>query len=43
MSERSAVFDMDGKIYSRLQGENRVTVKLSEVSPCFIDAGQKGV
>jgi penicillin-binding protein 1A len=38
MSERSAVFDMDGKIYSRLQGENRITVPLSEVSPYFIDA-----
>jgi penicillin-binding protein 1A len=38
MSERSAVFDMDGKIYSRLQGENRVTVKLNEVSPHFINA-----
>jgi penicillin-binding protein 1A len=38
MSERSTVFDMDGKVYSRLQGENRVTVKLSEVSPNFIKA-----
>ena len=38
MSERSAVFDMDGKVYSRLQGENRVTVKLAEVSPFFIKA-----
>lgn len=38
MSERSTVFDMDGKVYSRLQGENRVTVKLSQVSPYFIKA-----
>ena len=38
MSERSAVFDMDGKVYSRLQGENRVTVKLAEVSPYFLKA-----
>ena len=38
MSERSAVFDMDGKVYSRLQGENRVTVKLGEVSPHFLKA-----
>ena len=38
MSERSTVFDMDGKVYSRMQGENRVTVKLSEVSPNFIRA-----
>jgi len=38
MSERSTVFDMDGKVYSRMQGENRVTVKLTEVSPNFIKA-----
>ncbi|HYR59077.1 MAG TPA: PBP1A family penicillin-binding protein, partial [Chthoniobacteraceae bacterium] len=38
MAERSTVFDMDGKVYSRLQGENRVTVKLSEVSPDFVNA-----
>jgi len=38
MSERSTVYDMDGKVYSRMQGENRVTVKLSEVSPNFIKA-----
>lgn len=38
MSERSTVFDMDGKVYSRLQGENRVTVKLAQVSPYFIKA-----
>lgn len=38
MSERSAVYDVDGKIYSRLQGENRVTVRLAEVSPYFVKA-----
>ena len=38
MSERSTVLDMDGKVYSRLQGENRVTVKLDEVSPDFVKA-----
>jgi penicillin-binding protein 1A len=38
MAERSAVFDVDGKLYSRLQGENRVTVKLGEVSPHFVKA-----
>jgi penicillin-binding protein 1A len=38
MSERSTVYDMDGKVYSRLQGENRVTVKLDEVSPDFVKA-----
>ena len=38
MAERSTVFDMDGKLYSRLQGENRVTVKLAQVSPYFVKA-----
>jgi penicillin-binding protein 1A len=38
MTERSTVFDMDGNVYSRLQGENRVTVKLAQVSPYFIQA-----
>ncbi len=36
MKERSTVYDMDGKIWSRLQGENRVTVKLGDVSRYFI-------
>ncbi len=36
MKERSTVYDMDGKVWSRLQGENRVTVKLEEVSHYFI-------
>src|SRR5204862_240390 len=32
------VFDVDGKIYSRLAGANRVKVALNEVPPFFIDA-----
>ncbi len=36
MRERSTVFDMDGKIWSRMQGENRVPVPLADVSPYFI-------
>jgi penicillin-binding protein 1A len=36
---RSTVFDMDGKLYTRLQGENRIRVEsLEKVSPHFIDA-----
>lgn len=38
MAERSSVLDMDGKVYSRLQGENRVTVNLDQVSPYFVKA-----
>ncbi len=38
MTERSAVYDMDGKVYSRLPGQNRVTVKLAQVSPYFVKA-----
>jgi penicillin-binding protein 1A len=38
MKERSTVFDMDGKIWGRLQGENRVPVKLDEVSANFVAA-----
>src|ERR1044072_293248 len=38
MPERNPVFDVDGKIYSRLAGANRVKVDLNEVSPYFIDA-----
>src|SRR3954470_14976100 len=38
MPERNTVFDVDGKIYSRLAGANRVIVSLNEVSPFFIDA-----
>jgi len=38
MPERNTVFDVDGKIYSRLAGANRLRVSLNEVSPFFIDA-----
>ena len=38
MPERNTVFDVDGKIYSRLAGANRITVALNEISPFFIDA-----
>src|SRR5438046_9904843 len=38
MPERNTVYDVDGKIYSRLAGAHRLKVSLSEVSPCFISA-----
>src|SRR5437763_4771469 len=38
MPERNTVFDVDGKIYSRLAGANRLFVSLNEVAPAFIDA-----
>ncbi|HEV2095051.1 MAG TPA: PBP1A family penicillin-binding protein [Chthoniobacterales bacterium] len=38
MPERNTVFDVDGKIYSRLAGANRLRVSLAEVSPLFTDA-----
>ena len=38
MPERNTVLDVDGKIYSRLAGANRLIVPLNEVSPLFIDA-----
>src|SRR5213595_1970257 len=38
MPERNTVFDVDGKIYSRLAGSNRLRVSLDEISPLFIDA-----
>src|SRR3954468_2478877 len=38
MPERNTVFDVDGKIYSRLAGANRLKVTLDEVSPYFVDA-----
>src|SRR6059036_935061 len=38
MPERNTVFDVDGKIYSRLAGANRLKVSLSQVAPAFIDA-----
>src|SRR2546428_13031429 len=39
MPERNTVYDVDGKIYSRLAGANRLKVSLSEVSPYVITAG----
>ncbi|MDQ2823869.1 MAG: transglycosylase domain-containing protein, partial [Verrucomicrobiota bacterium] len=38
MPERNTVFDVDGKIYSRLAGANRLRVSLGEISPLFVDA-----
>src|SRR3989440_8971854 len=38
MPERNTVFDVDGKIYSRLAGANRLIVSLNEVAPTFVDA-----
>src|SRR6266404_4150274 len=38
MPERNTVFDVDGKIYSRLAGANRLKVSLNEISPFFINA-----
>jgi len=38
MPERNTVFDVDGKIYSRLAGANRLKVSLDQVSPLFIQA-----
>ncbi|MDQ3198412.1 MAG: PBP1A family penicillin-binding protein [Verrucomicrobiota bacterium] len=38
MPERNTVFDVDGKIYSRLAGANRMKVPLKDVSPLFLKA-----
>ena len=38
MPERNTVFDVDGKIYSRLAGANRLKVPLKQVSPLFVQA-----
>ncbi len=38
MPSRSAVYDMDGKLYSRMQGENRILVPLGKVSKNFTQA-----
>jgi penicillin-binding protein 1A len=38
MPERNTVFDVDGKIYSRLAGANRLRVSLDQVSPFFTTA-----
>src|SRR6202521_1853519 len=33
--ERSSVYDMDGKMYSRLRGENRILIESGKISPSF--------
>ncbi len=38
MPSRSTVYDQDGKVYSRLQGENRIVVPLERVSRHFLEA-----
>lgn len=38
MPERNTVFDVDGKVYSRLAGANRLKISLKQVSPRFISA-----
>src|SRR6266702_2125020 len=38
MPERNTVFDVDGRIYSRLAGANRLKVSLDQISPFFINA-----
>src|SRR6202162_2678564 len=36
--ERSSVYDMDGRIYSRLRGENRILIESGKISPSFKSA-----
>lgn len=38
MPQRSAVYDKDGKFYSRLSGENRVVVPFDKISNNFVNA-----
>ncbi|MDQ6809582.1 MAG: PBP1A family penicillin-binding protein [Verrucomicrobiota bacterium] len=38
MPERNTVLDVDGKIYSRLAGANRMKVAYNEISPLFVEA-----
>jgi penicillin-binding protein 1A len=38
MRERSTIFDVDGKVYSRLAGENRIVISGAAVSQNFKDA-----
>src|SRR5580704_1685374 len=33
--ERSSVYDMDGRVYSRLRGENRILIESGKISPSF--------
>lgn len=36
--QRSAVFDMDGKFYSRLRGQSRIVVPFDQISKNFVNA-----
>src|ERR1700722_8048146 len=36
--ERSSVYDMDGRLYSRLRGENRILIESGKISPSFRSA-----
>ena len=38
MPERNTVFDVDGRIYSRLAGANRLRISIDEVAPPFVEA-----
>lgn len=38
MPQRSAVYDKDGKLYSRLAGENRIVVPFDKISNDFVNA-----
>ncbi len=38
MPSRSTVYDMNGEVYSRFAGENRIVVPLAKVSPNFKEA-----
>src|SRR5438067_1258097 len=38
ITERSAVYDMDGRFYSRLAGENRINIGIDDVSASFKNA-----
>jgi penicillin-binding protein 1A len=38
MSQRSAIYDRSGTLYSRTMGENRVVVPYAKVSPNFVNA-----
>ena len=38
MPQRSAIYDTDGKFYSRLSGENRIVVPFDKISNYFVNA-----
>ncbi len=38
MPERNTVYDIDGQIYSRLAGANRLRVSMDEIAPPFVEA-----